>query len=154
MNEMTLPSRVQTHDLKFQPWRSEVEHATSWSRRLPTILNVYEWAGKKKYALTWRPEWGLNPRSPTFQAGSFNHCTRAPTKHAYNYIQTQAGHPFARDLCGYPCAWSVCVCAKSSTHEKCASVTYPCVIRVSVQSSKERCFTDTHMDHVQMDGPL
>ena len=27
---------------------------------------------------TWRPEWGSNPRSSTFQAGSFNHCTRAP----------------------------------------------------------------------------
>ena len=25
---------------------------------------------------TWRPEWGSNPRSPTFQADSFNHCTR------------------------------------------------------------------------------
>ena len=27
---------------------------------------------------TWMPERGLNPRPPTFQAGSFNHCTRAP----------------------------------------------------------------------------
>ena len=27
---------------------------------------------------TWRPEWGSNPRSPTFQADSFNHCFRAP----------------------------------------------------------------------------
>ena len=27
---------------------------------------------------TWMPKWGSNPRSPTFQAGSFNHCTRAP----------------------------------------------------------------------------
>ena len=26
---------------------------------------------------TWRPGWGSNPRSPTFQ-GSFNHSTRAP----------------------------------------------------------------------------
>ena len=26
---------------------------------------------------TCRSEWGSNPRSPTFQAGSFNHCTRA-----------------------------------------------------------------------------
>ena len=26
---------------------------------------------------TWRPAWGSSPRSPTFQAGSFNHCTRA-----------------------------------------------------------------------------
>ena len=25
---------------------------------------------------TWRPEWGSNPRSPNFQAGSFNHCIR------------------------------------------------------------------------------
>ena len=27
---------------------------------------------------TWELQWGLNPWSPTFQAGSFNHCTRAP----------------------------------------------------------------------------
>ena len=27
---------------------------------------------------TWRHELGWNPRSPTFQAGSFNHCTSAP----------------------------------------------------------------------------
>ena len=27
---------------------------------------------------TWRPELGSNPRSPIFQAGSFNHCNRAP----------------------------------------------------------------------------
>ena len=29
---------LQTHDSKFDPWRSEAEHATSRSRRLPTIL--------------------------------------------------------------------------------------------------------------------
>ena len=29
---------LQTQDSKFEPWRSEAEHATSWSRRLPTIL--------------------------------------------------------------------------------------------------------------------
>ena len=27
---------------------------------------------------TWRPEWGSNPPFQTFQAGSFNHYTRAP----------------------------------------------------------------------------
>ena len=27
---------------------------------------------------TWMPEWGLNPPSPTFQAGSLNHCARGP----------------------------------------------------------------------------
>ena len=30
---------LQTHDSKFEPWRSEVEYATSRSRRLPTILS-------------------------------------------------------------------------------------------------------------------
>ena len=30
---------LQTQDSKFKPWRSEAEHATSRSRRLPTILN-------------------------------------------------------------------------------------------------------------------
>ena len=29
---------LQTQDLKFEPWRSEAEHFTSRSRRLPTIL--------------------------------------------------------------------------------------------------------------------
>ena len=31
---------LQTRDSKFKPWRSEAEHATSRSRRLPTILSV------------------------------------------------------------------------------------------------------------------
>ena len=30
---------LQTQDSKFEPWRSEAEHATSRSRRLPTILS-------------------------------------------------------------------------------------------------------------------
>ena len=37
MGEMTLPP--QTQDSKIKPWRSEAEHATSRSRRLPTILS-------------------------------------------------------------------------------------------------------------------
>ena len=35
MNEMT-------QDSKFEPWRSKAEHATSRSRGLPKILNLYE----------------------------------------------------------------------------------------------------------------
>ena len=37
---------LQTQDSKFEPWRSEAEHATSRSRRFSTILNHYEWAGR------------------------------------------------------------------------------------------------------------
>ena len=32
---------------------------------------------------TRRPEWGSIPRSPTFQAGSFNHGTKAPAHNAH-----------------------------------------------------------------------
>ena len=31
---------------EFEPWRSEAEHATYRSRRLPTIWNLHKWAGK------------------------------------------------------------------------------------------------------------
>ena len=41
---MTLPSKKQGS--KFEPWRSEAENATSRSQKLPTVLNVYEWAGR------------------------------------------------------------------------------------------------------------
>ena len=37
---------LQTQDLKFEPWRSEAEHATSRSRRLPTILNFTRGCGR------------------------------------------------------------------------------------------------------------
>ena len=32
----------QTQASKFEPWRSEAELVTSWSRMLPTIFNFYE----------------------------------------------------------------------------------------------------------------
>ena len=40
---------LQTQDSKFEPWRSEIEYATSRSQILPTILNLNEWVGKKDF---------------------------------------------------------------------------------------------------------
>ena len=40
---------LQTQDSKSEPWRSVAEHAASRSQRLSTILNLYEWAGKKQF---------------------------------------------------------------------------------------------------------
>ena len=41
---------LQTQNSKFDPWWSEAEHATTQSlQRLPTILNLHEWAGKKQF---------------------------------------------------------------------------------------------------------
>ena len=66
---------LQTQDSKFEPWRFEAEHITSLLCKFPAILSLYEWAGKKHFVsfTIWRPQWGLNQRSPTFQSGSFNH---------------------------------------------------------------------------------
>ena len=40
---------LQTQYFKFKPWRSDAEHATSRSRRFPTISNQYEWVGNKHF---------------------------------------------------------------------------------------------------------
>ena len=81
---------LQTQDSKFEPWWSEAEHATSRSRRLPTILNFYE-CGEETFCFfeTLRPEWDTNTRSPTFQAGSFNHCTRTPPHIRYKIVNVK-----------------------------------------------------------------
>ena len=40
---------LQTQNSRFESRRSEVEHATSRSRKLDTILNLYAWTGKKHF---------------------------------------------------------------------------------------------------------
>ena len=42
---------LQTQDSKFEPWRSEAEHATSRSRRLPTILTFTRGWGRNNFFL-------------------------------------------------------------------------------------------------------
>ena len=73
---MTLPSR---HRIWILISRGLMPNMLPFGHnRLPTILNLHEWAGKKHFFFKLgRPvEWGSNPR--TFQAGSFNnHCTPA-----------------------------------------------------------------------------
>ena len=52
---------LQTQDSKYEPWRSEAEHATSRSQRLPTILtftrgwgrNIF-WPGTEHRTLAWK----------------------------------------------------------------------------------------------------
>ena len=69
---------LQTQDSKFEPWWSEAEHTTS-----EASYNIGSLSGEETFCFfeTWRPDWGSNPQSPTFQAGSFNHCTRAPGRY-------------------------------------------------------------------------
>ena len=53
---------LQTQDLKFVPWRSEAEHATSRSRRLPTILTFTRGWGRNIFVSFKPPRPGTEPR--------------------------------------------------------------------------------------------
>ena len=49
---------LQTQDSKFEPWRSETEHATSRSRRLPTILTFTRGWGRNNFCFFQTAETG------------------------------------------------------------------------------------------------
>ena len=53
---------LQTQDSKFEPWRSEAEHATSRSRRLPTILTFTRGWGRNNFVSFKSPRPGTEPR--------------------------------------------------------------------------------------------
>ena len=59
---------LQTQDLKFEPWRSEAEHATSRSRRLPTILTFTRGWGRNNFVSFKLPRPGTEPRTPAWKA--------------------------------------------------------------------------------------
>ena len=68
---------LQTQDSKFEPWRSEAEHATSRSRRLPTILTFTRGWGRNNFVSFKPPRPGTEPRSvcsyfSSFEAGIAN----------------------------------------------------------------------------------
>ena len=52
---------LQTQDSKYEPWRSEAEHATSRSRRLPTILTFTRGWGRNILFLSNRRDREPNP---------------------------------------------------------------------------------------------
>ena len=59
---------LQTQNSKFEPWRSEAEHATSRSRRLPTILTFTRRWGRNIF-VSLKPPWpGIEPRTLAWKA--------------------------------------------------------------------------------------
>ena len=59
---------LQTQDSKFQPWRSEAEHATSRSRRLPTIL-TFTRGWRRNILVSFKPpRLGTEPRTLAWKA--------------------------------------------------------------------------------------
>ena len=59
---------LQTQDSKFEPWRSEAEHATSRSRRLPTILTFTRGWGRNISVSFKPPRPGTEPRTLAWKA--------------------------------------------------------------------------------------
>ena len=59
---------LQTQDSKLEPWRSEAEHATSRSRRLPTILTFTRGWGRNNFVSFKPPRPGTKPRTLAWKA--------------------------------------------------------------------------------------
>ena len=75
MIEMTLSSR---QDSKFEPWRSEAEHATSRSRRLPTILTFTRGWGRNIFCFFQTAETGNRTPNSGVKGSGANYYPRAP----------------------------------------------------------------------------
>ena len=87
---------LQTQDSKFEPWRSEAEHATSRSRRLPTILTFTRELGRNIF-VSFKPQSpGTEPWTLAWKAALFLNDPRSyylpnvqvqPRSHSVNYKQ-------------------------------------------------------------------
>ena len=87
---------LQTQDSKFEPWRSEAEHATSRSRRLPTIVTFTRGWGRNNFVSFKPPRPGTEPnllsnqRKAYFYFGSSStvgklYCSTKTMLKNYNY---------------------------------------------------------------------
>ena len=72
---------LQTQDSKFEPWRSEAEHATSRSRRLPTILTFTRGWGRNNFCFFQTAETGNRAPDSGVKGSGANHYPRAPAPH-------------------------------------------------------------------------
>ena len=86
---------LQTQDSKFEPWRSKAEHATSRSRRLPTILTFTHGWGRNIFCFFQTAETGNRTPSSGVKSSGANHYPRAPAltglKTNRNNVITNAG---------------------------------------------------------------
>ena len=75
---------LQTQDSKFEPWRSETEHATSRSRRLPTILTFTRGWGRNNFVSFKPPRPGTEPRTLAWKAAVLT-TTLGPPPNTYSF---------------------------------------------------------------------
>ena len=81
---------LQTQDSKFEPWRSETEHATSRSRRLPTILTFTRGWGRNIFVSFKPPRPGTEPRTLAWKAAVLTTTLGPPPNRHWKPITTLA----------------------------------------------------------------
>ena len=77
---------LQTQDSKFEPWQSEAEHATSRSRRLPTILTFTRGWGRNIFVFFKPPGPGTELRTLACKAVVLTTTLGPPPGYQKNYI--------------------------------------------------------------------
>ena len=76
---------LQTQDSKFDPWRSEAEHATSWSRRLPAKLSHVN--GEESFLFFQTAQTGNRTPNSSVKGSGANHCPRAPALATLQFVR-------------------------------------------------------------------
>ena len=77
---------LQIQESKFEPWRSEAEHATSRSRRLPTILTFTRGWGRNIFVSFKPPRPGTEPRTLAWKAAVLTTTPGPPPVGSIMYI--------------------------------------------------------------------
>ena len=80
---------LQTQDSKLEPWRSEAEHATSRSPRLPTILTFTRGWGRNNFVSFKPPRPGTEPRTLAWKAAVLTTTLGPPPKWSWSDIYSR-----------------------------------------------------------------
>ena len=78
---------LQTQNSKFEPWRSEAEHATSRSQRLPTILTFTRGWGRNIFVSFKPPRPGTEHRTLAWKAAVLTTTLGPRPEHGYSRLQ-------------------------------------------------------------------
>ena len=97
---------LQTQDSKFEPWRSEAEHATSRSRRLPTILTFTRGWGRNIFVSFKPPRPGTEPRTLAWKAAVLTTTLGPPPRGQNQHVDQVTVAALLKY--GQRCTWPVC----------------------------------------------
>ena len=123
---------LQTQDSKFEPWRSEAEHATSRSRRLPTILTFTRGWGRNNFVSFKPPRPGTEPRTLAWKAAVLTTTLGPPPRFQWSQQHPKSKAPIVcRDMArlydgGHSATWyHIQIAHTCSYHPMVSRTTHP-----------------------------